>query len=176
MSKLVRPESERPSKVVDWPHLLDLRQQWRRQGRTVVWTNGCFDLLHVGHLRSLQAARRLGDVLVVGVNSDPSVRQLKGPGRPILPGAERAELLAALECVDHVVFFDEDTPEAALARLQPDVHCKGADYAPPDGKAIPEAVVVQAYGGRVAFLPLVPGTSTSSIIEHIREQATGAAS
>jgi rfaE bifunctional protein nucleotidyltransferase chain/domain len=133
-------------------------------------------LLHVGHLRSLQAARRLGDVLVVGVNSDKSVRQLKGPGRPILAEAERAELLAGLECVDHLVFFDEGTPEAALARLQPDVHCKGADYAPPHGKPIPEASVVEAYGGRVAFLPLIPGTSTSCIIERIREESTGAES
>jgi len=164
-----------PSKIVDWPTLLHWRQQWRQQGRIVVWTNGCFDLLHVGHLRSLQAARALGDVLVVGLNSDASVRHLKGPGRPILLAEERAELLAALECVGHVVFFDENTPESALARLKPDIHCKGDDYAPPHGKAIPEADVVQAYGGRVAFLPLVPGTSTSGIIDKIRQQAIEAA-
>jgi len=169
------PGARCPSKVVDWPALLHLRQHWRRQARIVVWTNGCFDLLHVGHLRSLQAARALGDVLVVGLNSDASVRQLKGPGRPILPAAERAELLAALECVGHVVFFDEDTPEAALARLQPDVHCKGADYSPPQGKGIPEADVVRAYGGRVAFLPMVAGPSTSRIIEQIRRHTTGTA-
>jgi rfaE bifunctional protein nucleotidyltransferase chain/domain len=134
-----------------------------------VWTNGCFDLLHVGHVRSLQAARRLGDVLIVGVNSDASVRQLKGTGRPILPAEERAELLSALACVDYVVIFDELTPEAALARLQPDVHCKGADYALPHGKPIPEAALVESYGGRVEFLPLVPGTSTSDLIQRIHE-------
>jgi rfaE bifunctional protein nucleotidyltransferase chain/domain len=168
-------EPKRP-KIVDWPQLLELRRHWRREGLTVVWTNGCFDLLHVGHVRSLQAARKFGDVLVVGLNSDASVRQLKGPDRPILPGAERAELLAALECVDHVIVFEEATPEAALQRLQPDVHCKGFDYAPPHGKPIPEAGMVQAYGGRLEFLPLVPGRSTSNLIERIRNQAAGAES
>jgi rfaE bifunctional protein nucleotidyltransferase chain/domain len=163
-----RRDPESVPKLVDWPMLLQLRERWRREGRQVVWTNGCFDLLHVGHLRSLRAARALGDVLVVGLNSDASVRRLKGPGRPILQAEERAELLAALECVDHVAVFAEDTPETVLARLQPDVHCKGADYAPPHGKHAPEANVVAAYGGRVEFLPLVPGTSTSTIIERIR--------
>jgi rfaE bifunctional protein nucleotidyltransferase chain/domain len=156
-------------KVVDWPRLLGLRARWRAAGQVVVWTNGCFDILHVGHVRNLRAARACGDVLVVGVNSDDSVRQLKGPGRPILPAAERMELLAALASIDAVVAFDETTPEAALARLQPDVHCKGADYAPPHGKPIPEAAVVAAYGGRVAFLPLVPGVSTTDIVRRIRE-------
>ncbi len=162
---------QRSAKIVDWPQLLELRRDWRNKGLTVVWTNGCFDLLHVGHLHSLQAAHAFGDILVVGLNSDSSVRQLKGPGRPILPGTERAELLAALECVDHVVLFDETTPEAALGRLQPDVHCKGADYAPPHGKPVPEAKIVEAYGGRVAFLPLIPGRSTSSLLERICNQA-----
>jgi D-glycero-beta-D-manno-heptose 1-phosphate adenylyltransferase len=154
--------------VVDWPTLLEARVAWRREGRVVVWTNGCFDLLHVGHLRNLQAARALGDVLVVGVNDDASVARLKGPGRPILAAAERAELLAGLACVDRVVLFGEDTPEAALTRLEPNIHCKGADYAPPHGKAIPEACIVEAYGGRVAFLPLLPGTSTTDLIHRIR--------
>jgi rfaE bifunctional protein nucleotidyltransferase chain/domain len=154
--------------LVEWPALLVERAAWRRQGRVVVWTNGCFDLLHVGHLRNLQAARALGDVLVVGVNDDASVARLKGPGRPILPAAERAELLAGLACVDRVVLFGEDTPEAALARLEPDIHCKGADYAPPHGKPIPEARIVEGYGGRVAFLPLLPGSSTTDLIERIR--------
>src|ERR1700677_1183326 len=156
-------------KVVDWPTLLVLRQQWRDLRRVVVWTNGCFDLVHVGHVRSLQAARRFGDLLVVGLNSDASVHRLKGPGRPIVPCAERAELLAALACVDHVVVFEESTPEAALARLQPDVHCKGADYAPPHGKPIPEASIVEGYGGRVEFLPMIPANSTSDIVRRIRE-------
>jgi rfaE bifunctional protein nucleotidyltransferase chain/domain len=134
----------------------------------VVWTNGCFDLLHVGHIRFLQAARELGDRLVVGLNSDDSVRRLKGPRRPLVPADERAEVLAALESVDRVIVFDEDTPEAAIERLRPDVHCKGTDYAPPHGKPIPEAAVVEAYGGRVQFVPLVPGTSTSEIVRKIR--------
>src|SRR6476659_5832047 len=97
----------------------------RQTGRTMVWTNGCFDLLHAGHARSLQAAAALGDVLVVGVNSDAAVRRLKGPGRPLLPQQERAELVAALACVDHVLIFDELTPCAILEQLRPDVHCKG---------------------------------------------------
>src|SRR6516164_3316281 len=105
-------------KIITWEALDSLRQRYRSEGKTVVWTNGCFDLLHVGHVRNLQAARALGDVLVVGLNSDRSVRQLKGPERPIVPAAERAEILAALECVDHVVIFEESTPEASLARLK----------------------------------------------------------
>jgi rfaE bifunctional protein nucleotidyltransferase chain/domain len=166
----------KPPKIIDWPQLIELRRHWRREGRTVVWTNGCFDLFHVGHVRSLQAGRRFGDVLVVGLNSDASVRQLKGAGRPILPAAERAELLAALECVDHVLVFEEATPEAALQRFQPDVHCKGADYAPPHGKPVPEAGVVKAYGGRLEFLPFVPGRSTSNLIERIRNLGAGSES
>src|ERR1700757_16688 len=106
-------------KVVSWDTLLEWRARARLEAKTVVWTNGCFDLLHVGHVRNLQAARSLGDLLVVGVNSDASVRQLKGPGRPILPAEERSELLSALACVDHVIVFDELTPETALNRLRP---------------------------------------------------------
>jgi D-glycero-beta-D-manno-heptose 1-phosphate adenylyltransferase len=162
-----RPAS-RVSKVVDWPELLEVRQRARREGQVVAWTNGCFDLLHVGHVRNLQAARGHGDLLVVGLNSDDSVRRLKGPGRPVLPAVERAEVLAALACVDYVVVFEELTPTAAIARLQPDVHCKGADYAPPHGKSIPEAEVVEAYGGRIEFLPLVPAVSTSEVIRRIQ--------
>lgn len=156
-------------KVLDWDALLDLREQWRREGRTVVWTNGCFDLLHVGHVRSLQEARAFGDVLVVGVNGDDAVTALKGPGRPVLPAADRAEILAALETVDHVVVFEEETPEAALERLQPEVHAKGADYEPPGGKPIPELDLVRSYGGEVRFVPLVPGTSTTEIVSRIQD-------
>jgi D-glycero-beta-D-manno-heptose 1-phosphate adenylyltransferase len=156
-------------KCVDLPALLALREGYRQARRTVVWTNGCFDLLHAGHLRSLLAARAFGDVLIVGLNSDQSVRQLKGPSRPILPQADRAELLAALECVDHVLLFDDLVPTPVLEQLRPDVHCKGADYAPPHGKPIPEQAIVEAYGGRVAFLPLLPGMSTSELIRRIRQ-------
>jgi rfaE bifunctional protein nucleotidyltransferase chain/domain len=154
-------------KVMSWPALVQWRDCARREGRAVVWTNGCFDLVHVGHVRNLQAARGLGDALVVGVNDDASVRRLKGPRRPVLPAEERAELLAALACVDAVVLFGEDTPSESLARLQPDIHCKGADYAPPSGKPIPEAAVVAAYGGRIEYLPLVPGISTSELVRRI---------
>lgn len=169
MSQAPRPDVYTMAKCQDWPRLLTNRETWRGTKRTVVWTNGCFDLLHVGHVRSLQAAHRFGDVLVVGLNSDDSVRRLKGRGRPILPVEERAELLASLACVDAVVVFDELTPEAALSRLRPDIHCKGADYAPPYGKPIPEADLVRSYGGRVEFLPLLPATSTSDIVRRIRE-------
>lgn len=163
-------ESSKPNRILDWETLLDLREQWRADRKIVVWTNGCFDLLHVGHLRSLEAARELGDLLVVGVNSDDSARRFKGPGRPIMPAAERVEMLAALRCVDYVVIFDEISPEVALSRLKPDIHCKGADYAPPHGKPMPEAKLVLSYGGRVEFLPLYSETSTSELIKRIKEQ------
>ncbi|MCX6921811.1 MAG: hypothetical protein NT154_01120 [Verrucomicrobia bacterium] len=103
------------------------------------------------------------------MNSDSSVAKIKGPSRPVVPQAERAQLLAAMACVDAVIIFDEPTPEQALARLKPDIHCKGADYAPPHGKPIPEAKLVESYGGRVAFLPLLPGISTSDLIRRIRQ-------
>jgi rfaE bifunctional protein nucleotidyltransferase chain/domain len=155
-------------KTPPWDALVSLRERYRRENKIVVWTNGCFDLLHVGHVRSLQAARSLGDVLIVGVNSDASVRDLKGPGRPILPQGERVELLAALACVDYVIVFSEPTPETALARLKPDVHCKGADYAPPHGRPVPEKALVHSYGGRIEFLPFIPGISTTDIVRSIR--------
>jgi D-beta-D-heptose 7-phosphate kinase/D-beta-D-heptose 1-phosphate adenosyltransferase len=158
------------TKIVGWEALLERRRQARREGRTVVWTNGCFDLLHPGHIRSLQAARALGDMLVVGLNSDASVRAIKGPNRPILNAAERSEVLAALECVDHVVVFEEHTPEAALLRLQPEVHCKGADYAPPHGKPVPELAAVRSFGGRVEYLPFVEAVSTTELIRRILGQ------
>ncbi len=158
--------------ITDWDALLSLREQWRHERRIVVWTNGCFDLLHVGHVRSLQAARRLGDLLVVGLNGNRSVRRLKGPGKPIIPQQERAEVLVALDCVDHVVIFDELTPEVSLSRLKPDIHCKGEDYAPPNGKPIPETKVVESYGGRIVFLPLYSSSSTTGIVCRIRSQVS----
>jgi rfaE bifunctional protein nucleotidyltransferase chain/domain len=142
-----------------------MRRPW---GNTVVWTNGCFDLLHVGHVRCLQACRALGDVLVVGVNSDRSVRALKGQGRPIQTVEDRVEILAALRCVDRVLVFDEPTPEAAIARLSPDICCKGEDYAPGRGKSVPEAELVASLGGRMVYLPLVEGRSTSRILRRMR--------
>lgn len=155
------------NKLLPWPDLLAVREQARAAGRVVVWTNGTFDLLHPGHVSSLQQARALGDVLVVGVNSDRSVKAYKGPTRPILTEHERAAMLAALECVDFVIVFDEDTPAESLAKLQPDVHCKGADYAPPHGRPVPERAVVEGYGGRIEYLPLVPGVSTTELLKRI---------
>ncbi len=155
-------------KILPWPRLIECREEWRHAGCVVVWTNGCFDLLHIGHIQSLAAARNFGDVLVVGLHSDASVRRLKGPQRPIILAEERALILAALECVDAVVIFDEDTPEQAIMRLKPDIHVKGADYAPPSGKPIPEAALVQSYGGQIRFVPLVDAHSTSSLIEKIQ--------
>ena len=163
----------RSKKIVDLPVLLRIRDRYRQDGRTVVWTNGCFDLLHAGHVRSLQLASEIGDILVVGINSDESVRLLKGAGRPVLTASDRAEVIAALECVDHVVVFAELTPTATLECLKPDVHCKGDDYAPPFGKPIPEREVVEAYGGRVAFLPLIPGISTSELIRRVQQLGKG---
>ena len=140
-----------------------LRQGWAAAGRKVVWTNGCFDLVHAGHVRSLRDAKALGDVLIVGINSDRSVRAIKGSGRPLIPEGDRAELLAALEAVDYVTVFDENDPAAALARLRPDVHCKGAEYA--DGsRPVPEREIVLGYGGEVRFLPFHPGLSTTALI------------
>ena len=157
-------------KIVSRDRLLQLRERWRHEGRRVVWTNGCFDLLHVGHVRNLREARSLGDVLVVGVNSDRSVRHLKGLGRPLVPDHERAEILAALECVDHVVIFDDLTPEALLGCLKPDIHCKGGDYAPPNGKPVPEAALIESYGGRVAYLNLTPAISTTDLVRRVRQR------
>ncbi|HLL05034.1 MAG TPA: adenylyltransferase/cytidyltransferase family protein [Myxococcaceae bacterium] len=123
------------------------REQWRAQGRTVALANGVFDLLHVGHVRYLQGARELADVLVVAVNSDASTRAYKGPGRPYIPEMERAELVAALACTDRVIIFDEPNVRGIIRALKPDVHVKGTDYTP---DSIPEADEVRAYGGRTA--------------------------
>jgi rfaE bifunctional protein nucleotidyltransferase chain/domain len=147
--------------------LLPLRAHWRAEKTTVAWTSGCFDVLHAGHVKSLTAARAFGDVLVVGINSDESVRALKGAGRPIFSARERSAMLAALEVVDHVVVFDGANPSAALDHLRPDVHCKGADYAGPNAPPMPEAEVVRAYGGRIEFLPLIPELSTSSVLKRL---------
>ena len=141
------------------------RQAWRSAGRRVVFTNGCFDLLHAGHVRLLEAARAQGDLLVVGLNSDASVRRLKGPSRPVLPEGERAEALRALEAVDRVVLYEQDTPLETLQALLPDVLVKGADWAP---GTIVGADVVEAAGGRVVRVELLAGRSTTGLIERTR--------
>jgi D-beta-D-heptose 7-phosphate kinase/D-beta-D-heptose 1-phosphate adenosyltransferase len=143
------------------------RAEWRRHGQRVVFTNGCFDLLHPGHVALLEAARAEGDALVVGLNSDRSVRALKGPTRPVLPEVERSEALLALEAVDAVVVYDEDTPLETIQRLLPDVLVKGADWAE---ERIVGRVEVLAAGGRVVRVPLVKGRSTTQVLERIRRQ------
>ncbi|HEY1555621.1 MAG TPA: SIS domain-containing protein [Kofleriaceae bacterium] len=150
-----------PPKQFALAELVAWREAARARGRTVVWTNGVFDLFHVGHLHSLRAAKQFGDLLVVGVNGDASVKANKGPERPIFPVAERVELLAALELVDAILVFDDATPEAVLAQVKPDVHVKGADYA---GKPIPERATVEAYGGRVELIELVPGRASTTTL------------
>ncbi|MDX1503607.1 MAG: adenylyltransferase/cytidyltransferase family protein [Thermoanaerobaculia bacterium] len=137
----------------------------RRQGLEIAFANGHFDLLHVGHLRYLQAARAEADVLVVGINDDDSVRRLKGEGRPIVPGAERAELLAGLACVDLVTVFEGDTPAPLIERIRPDVHCKGPDYGSPE--RVPEYRVVSSYGGRTALVGDPKDHSTTDLISAV---------
>ena len=138
----------------------------RASGKTIVFTNGVFDLLHIGHLRYLQEAKRLGDALLVGVNSDRSVRFLKGSGRPITAEEERAEVLAALTCVDGVVIFDEETPRDLIQAIQPDVLVKGSDWAE---DAIVGRDIVEARGGRVVRVAIQPGYSTTRIVEKIKK-------
>lgn len=145
--------------------LAELGERLRSEGKRIVFTNGCFDLLHVGHLRYLQEARALGDVLVIGLNTDASVRRLKGSQRPIVPELERAEMLAGLRCVDYVTLFDEPLPNDTIAALRPHVHAKGGDYRVED---LPEASVVRQGGGEVVILRLVPGRSTTDIVGKIR--------
>jgi D-beta-D-heptose 7-phosphate kinase/D-beta-D-heptose 1-phosphate adenosyltransferase len=147
------------------PDLLDEREEWRRSGRSVTFTNGCFDLLHPGHVALLEAARAEGDVLVVGLNSDDSVRGLKGEGRPVFPEEERAEALLALEAVDRVVLYDEPTPLRLIVALGPDILVKGADWAK---DAIVGGREVESAGGRVVRVELVPGRSSTSLVERIR--------
>jgi D-glycero-beta-D-manno-heptose 1-phosphate adenylyltransferase len=153
-------------KIRTLDELIPCRAEWSRLGKTVVWTNGCFDLVHAGHIRSLRDAKALGDILIVGVNSDRSVRSIKGGSRPLVAQEDRAELIAALEMVDYVTIFDEADPVLALSRLRPDIHCKGAEYAN-GARPVPERDTVLSYGGQIRFLPHHPGRSTSELIERI---------
>ncbi len=152
--------------VVSNEELLNLRRRWRAEGRTVAFTNGCFDLLHPGHVRLLEAARGLGDVLVVAVNSDGSVERLKGPQRPILPASQRAETLAALSAVDAVTIFDQDTPCELLELLLPDVLVKGSDWS----HWIAGREIVERAGGKVLPIPIEPGYSTTDLVKTILDQ------
>src|SRR6185436_960364 len=161
----MRVDKDSTSRVLTWPETAAFVQSVRGTGQRVVFTNGVFDLLHPGHVRYLQHARRLGDVLIVGLNADASVSRNKGPGRPITPELERAELLAALECVDAVVIFEQDTPADIVNLVQPDILVKGADW-PAD--QIVGRDTVEARGGRVVLVPVEQGHSTSAIVESIR--------
>lgn len=152
--------------VVETAELLAIAAELKSAGRTVALANGHFDLLHVGHLRYLRAAKAEADVLVVALNDDASVRSLKGPGRPVVPAAERAELLAALLPVDFVVVFSGDSPAPLLAVLKPDVHCKGTDYGSPE--RVPEYAVVRAYGGRTVLVGDPKDHATSDLLRIVK--------
>ena len=161
------------NKIID-RHELAVEVQRRQQGgERSVFTNGCFDLLHLGHIRYLQEARALGDFLIVGLNNDAGVRLLKGPGRPLLAEMERAEILAALACIEYVTIFAEPTAGPLVEVLQPAIYVKGGDYAnaqgsEPDTSRLPEAKVVQAYGGIVRLIPYLPHHSTTELIAAIK--------
>jgi len=153
-----------PGQVVSLKKLKEFRKKWRKQGKKLVFTNGCFDLLHLGHIRYLKKAKSLGDILVVGLNSDRSVKKIKGEKRPILPEKERAEILSSLWFVDYVVLFNEETPERLIKELEPDVLVKGADW---KLKEIVGADLVRSRGGVVRGIPLYKGRSTTSVIDEI---------
>ena len=152
-------------RVVDLRYAIQGRDELRDAGKTLVFTNGHFDLLHVGHLDYLEKARGLGDALFVGLNGDASSTRLKGQGRPIVPAGERARLLAALHPVDAVIIFEEDRADRLLRALQPEIYVKGGDYARKD---LPERPTVEAYGGIVELIDYLPGHSTSELIQRIR--------
>jgi D-glycero-beta-D-manno-heptose 1-phosphate adenylyltransferase len=158
-------------KVLDLEAARSVAEAVRGRGRRLVLANGCFDLLHVGHVRYLAAARALGDVLIVGLNSDASVRRLKGPGRPLMPAVERAELVAALAAVDHVVVFEDDTADRLVTLLRPAVHAKGTDYTT---DSVPEAATVRASGGQVAIAGDAKSHSTRDLIAEILARFGGA--
>ncbi|MDP9351277.1 MAG: D-glycero-beta-D-manno-heptose 1-phosphate adenylyltransferase [Chloroflexota bacterium] len=154
-------------KVLDEGEALEELRRRRERGERAVFTNGCFDLLHVGHVRYLRQARELADVLIVAVNTDDSVRELKGPERPVVPEDERAEVLAALEAVDYVVLFPDRTAERLVGVLKPELYVKGGDYTL-DLRSLPEAGVVQRYGGEVRLMPVHPGRSSSALLSRLK--------
>ena len=150
--------------LVNRVDITNLCEDLHHSGKKLVFTNGCFDILHVGHVRYLQAAKDFGDVLIVGLNTDASVKRLKGNDRPINNEADRAEVLLALKSVDYVVLFGEQTAEALIAEVKPDIYVKGGDYTL---ETLPEAKIVQSYGGHVEFIPMVAGRSTTNVINKI---------
>lgn len=151
--------------VITESELITAVDKERRRGRSIAFANGCFDLLHVGHIRYLQDAARQADVLIVGVNGDDSVCKLKGPGRPVMAEQERAELISAIRGVSYVTIFREESPARLLGVIRPDVHCKGTDYT---AESVPERDIVQSYGGRVAIVGDAKNHSTSEIFQRIK--------
>jgi rfaE bifunctional protein nucleotidyltransferase chain/domain len=162
------PTAHSRSKIKSIPELVCLTRKAKAEGNILVLANGCFDLLHVGHIRYLQGAKRLGDILLVAINSDASVRTLKGHGRPLQPEEERAEILAALECVDFVTIFDTGTVDLLWSELQPDIHAKGTDYT---AESVPERQTVRSYGGRVAIAGDSKDHSTRDLIQSIVDKS-----
>ena len=150
--------------LVDRMDIITFCEELKNASKKIVFTNGFFDIIHVGHVRYLQAAKDLGDVLIVGLNTDTSVKKLKGDSRPINNESDRAEVLLALKSVNHVVLFDEQTAENLIAEIKPDIYVKGGDYTL---ETLPEAKIVQSYGGRVEFIPMVAGKSTTNVINKI---------
>jgi rfaE bifunctional protein nucleotidyltransferase chain/domain len=153
-------------KTVERHQAVELAARLKKRNQVVVLTNGCFDILHVGHVRYLQAARELGDCLIVGLNSDASVQQLKGSGRPLNQQEDRAEVLSGLAAVDYIVIFEEPTAEALVREVQPNIYVKGGDYA---AGQLPEAKIVAGYGGKTVLIPEVPGRSTTNLIRKINQ-------
>ena len=150
--------------LIDRKNSAQICQDLRRQGKKIVFTNGCFDIIHAGHVRYLTAAKNFGDVLIVGLNTDKSVRKLKGESRPINNQDDRAEVLLGLKAIDHVIFFGEETAEDLISEVKPDIYVKGGDYTL---ETLPEAKIVQSYGGRVELVNLVAGKSTTNVIQKI---------
>jgi glycerol-3-phosphate cytidylyltransferase len=153
-------------KIVDSNQIKNIAKQLKADGKTIVFTNGCFDILHVGHVRYLKAARELGDCLILGLNSDQSVRILKGPTRPINTQDDRAEVLSALSAIDYVVIFEESTAEDLITKIKPSIYVKGGDY---NIKDLPESSTVSQYGGQTILIPEVIGKSSSNIIKKIKK-------
>lgn len=154
--------------LIDRKDAAQVCEDLRRQGKRIVFTNGCFDIIHAGHVRYLTTAKSFGDVLIVGLNTDESVRKLKGASRPINTQADRAEVLLGLKAVDYVIYFGEATAENLIAEVKPAIYVKGGDYTL---ETLPEAAIVQSYGGRVEFVNLVAGHSTSNVIEKILSES-----
>jgi rfaE bifunctional protein nucleotidyltransferase chain/domain len=165
--------NEGKSKIMSREHLCERVAEWRQEGQPVILANGCFDLLHVGHVRYLQGAKALGGKLVVAMNSDQSVRQIKGEGRPFMPGDERAEIIAALSDVDAVVIFDEPDVRSLIRELHPDVQAKGTDYT---RETVPERDEVLAYGGRVEIVGDPKDHSTTNLLAHLPSRSGGRSS